>query len=490
MVCRRGAQPRAQLVAASSPAAWCSRRSPPLVVHAALAHAAGARVAGRGRGRRARLRRLRRRAGLLTPRSTTRPAQGCLDCPQPPLPRWQPARPPTHAALSRCLLAGWARGRSCCRARLVRASAARARARGPGRRAPAVIYRVRRRRRRARHRAGLHQQRPDRPGAVGRPGARARRRRRGVGLGSRAQRAHALRARRPRRRPRRRRRAACATRSPGRSASRASRSSIAATTGGWLDADGRGSQVPPTAAPGPDASAVVAVVGHRRTCSRTPSSWRTSRARPAGARARAPAGRAPGPARRAARLPGAHRRGGRRASAGAWSATCTTAPSSASSRWRWTCASRAAGSCASPRASTRELGAAEDDLRLAVAELRDVAHGLHPHTLQESGLAAALLALAEDDPRLAHRRPARRARRPRPPSSPPTRSSPRRCAARPRRGRRSAPSAGADARRRGPGRRAPASLVVPRGPHRRARRSAVVTATTTRILRAELPCGS
>jgi signal transduction histidine kinase len=47
-----------------------------------------------------------------------------------------------------------------------------------------------------------------------------------------------------------------------------------------------------------------------------------------------------------------------------------------------------------------ELAAAEDDLRLAVAELRKVAHGLHPHTLQESGLAAALLALGESDPRL------------------------------------------------------------------------------------------
>lgn len=48
-----------------------------------------------------------------------------------------------------------------------------------------------------------------------------------------------------------------------------------------------------------------------------------------------------------------------------------------------------------------ELAAAEDDLRLAVAELREVAHGLHPHTLQESGLTAALLALAEGEPRLA-----------------------------------------------------------------------------------------
>ena len=48
-----------------------------------------------------------------------------------------------------------------------------------------------------------------------------------------------------------------------------------------------------------------------------------------------------------------------------------------------------------------DLEKVEDDLRLAVAELRDVAHGLHPHTLQESGLTAALLALAEGDTRLA-----------------------------------------------------------------------------------------
>jgi len=47
-----------------------------------------------------------------------------------------------------------------------------------------------------------------------------------------------------------------------------------------------------------------------------------------------------------------------------------------------------------------ELAAAEEDVRLAVAELREVAHGLHPHTLQESGLAAGLTALAEGEPRL------------------------------------------------------------------------------------------
>jgi signal transduction histidine kinase len=47
-----------------------------------------------------------------------------------------------------------------------------------------------------------------------------------------------------------------------------------------------------------------------------------------------------------------------------------------------------------------ELGAAEDDLRRAVAELRDVARGIHPPMLEDAGLAAALNALAEDAPRL------------------------------------------------------------------------------------------
>jgi signal transduction histidine kinase len=47
-----------------------------------------------------------------------------------------------------------------------------------------------------------------------------------------------------------------------------------------------------------------------------------------------------------------------------------------------------------------ELGAAEEDLRQAVAELRDVARGIHPPMLEDAGLAAALHALAEDAPRL------------------------------------------------------------------------------------------
>jgi signal transduction histidine kinase len=47
-----------------------------------------------------------------------------------------------------------------------------------------------------------------------------------------------------------------------------------------------------------------------------------------------------------------------------------------------------------------ELATAEEDLRLAVAELREVARGIHPAMLEHSGLAAALLALAEEAPRL------------------------------------------------------------------------------------------
>jgi hypothetical protein len=47
-----------------------------------------------------------------------------------------------------------------------------------------------------------------------------------------------------------------------------------------------------------------------------------------------------------------------------------------------------------------DLAAAEEGLRLAVADLRAVAHGIHPAILEQSGLAAALGALAEETPRL------------------------------------------------------------------------------------------
>ena len=47
-----------------------------------------------------------------------------------------------------------------------------------------------------------------------------------------------------------------------------------------------------------------------------------------------------------------------------------------------------------------ELAAAEHELRRTVAELRDLAHGLFPAALDDEGLAAAVEALAEREPRL------------------------------------------------------------------------------------------
>ncbi|HEX6585511.1 MAG TPA: histidine kinase [Solirubrobacterales bacterium] len=48
----------------------------------------------------------------------------------------------------------------------------------------------------------------------------------------------------------------------------------------------------------------------------------------------------------------------------------------------------------------RELGAAEDELGVALAELRELAHGLFPVVLSNEGLGAALEVLAERTPRL------------------------------------------------------------------------------------------
>jgi len=48
----------------------------------------------------------------------------------------------------------------------------------------------------------------------------------------------------------------------------------------------------------------------------------------------------------------------------------------------------------------RELATAEADLREAVRELRELAHGLFPSALDEEGLAAAIEVLAEHEPRL------------------------------------------------------------------------------------------
>ena len=58
-----------------------------------------------------------------------------------------------------------------------------------------------------------------------------------------------------------------------------------------------------------------------------------------------------------------------------------------------------------------ELAAAEHELQAAVAELRELAHGLFPAALDEEGLAAAIEVLAEHEPRLAPGAAARRALR-------------------------------------------------------------------------------
>jgi signal transduction histidine kinase len=54
----------------------------------------------------------------------------------------------------------------------------------------------------------------------------------------------------------------------------------------------------------------------------------------------------------------------------------------------------------SDAALERELAAAENELRVALAELRELAHGLFPMVLSNEGLGAALEVLAERTPRL------------------------------------------------------------------------------------------
>ena len=125
---------------------------------------------------------------------------------------------------------------------------------------------------------------------------------------------------------------------------------------------------------------------------------RGRRRRGAGARERAPGGRAArapgGPARLAQ-----PRRGGRAwSSAGAWSATSTTAPSSGSSRSRSSSSSRAPGCPRTPTPPPRLLDAANDELRQALEELRELARGIHPAILTDRGLDAALEALVARAP--------------------------------------------------------------------------------------------
>ena len=77
------------------------------------------------------------------------------------------------------------------------------------------------------------------------------------------------------------------------------------------------------------------------------------------------------------------------------SATCTTAPSSASWAWRCRCGSRHRR--AEPATAWAIEGCIED-LQTALAELRELARGLHPAVLTERGLPAALPTLAARSP--------------------------------------------------------------------------------------------
>ena len=145
-------------------------------------------------------------------------------------------------------------------------------------------------------------------------------------------------------------------------------------------------------------------------------------------------------------------------------------------------------------ATTRELAArldeAEAELGRAVAELRELAHGIHPAVLSDEGLAAAIEALAEDARRRCASSPCRRSGSPRP-------SRPRRTSSSPR-PRRPAPSrvsaaAGATARSSSTSRRKPS----PRGSStwrtasaRWTGASAVERAAGGGVrIRAEIPCG-
>ena len=108
-------------------------------------------------------------------------------------------------------------------------------------------------------------------------------------------------------------------------------------------------------------------------------------------------------------------------SANGWSATSTTEPSSASSAL----ARAPAAALAGP--SSRRLEDAEEELRQAIRELRELAHGIFPAVLADEGLAAAVEALAEDGAVPIRIGGLPEERLPRPSSPPPTRSWPKRC---------------------------------------------------------------
>ena len=80
--------------------------------------------------------------------------------------------------------------------------------------------------------------------------------------------------------------------------------------------------------------------------------------------------------------------------AGASSATCTTARSSTWWRWRSRSAWRARAPSATRTSAVAFLERVGEALAAASAELRELAHGIHPAVLTERGLAAAVQALA------------------------------------------------------------------------------------------------
>ena len=86
-------------------------------------------------------------------------------------------------------------------------------------------------------------------------------------------------------------------------------------------------------------------------------------------------------------------------SAGGWSATSTTAPSSGSCRSRCSCASsrRELRDQSRPR-PRRTWPTAREQLKHALEELRELARGIHPAILTDGGLAPALSALAHRAP--------------------------------------------------------------------------------------------
>ena len=398
-------QPRRRLGGAVHARALGYAACPPLVAHAALGYPDG-RVGGRlaraalalayvgavgvlGLLPRARLR--PRGAGLQRLPATTcwlvTSAPGLVDAAGRAGMRARPRR-------GRALLAALAL------ARIARASGRRAAADGARAAAGCAYLALVAAALRARRRARLPLQRRRRPRAV----ARRRRARSpllalGVAweLGARPPRAHARRAAGHRARATRRPSAGCATRSRARSATPRSSSPTRSTTSRRVDAQGRPVRL--DGAPGRAVTPLVrggrpvAVLAAPPRAARRPGAARgRGRGRRARARPRAPAGARRGrsssscaPRARASSRPATP-------SAGGWSATSTTAPSSG-----WSALVRAAAAARGARRGTARRRSTPPTAELlgALAELRELARGIYPAVLADEGLAAALEALAE-----------------------------------------------------------------------------------------------